>query len=61
MTRQERDMEMGRLEGVSKQLMADNKVTVALAVLGGNGQPALRILDLQGNWREIDELTSREL
>ncbi len=61
MTTEERNGEMNHLERVSRKLMADKKVTVAMAVLDDVGKPALRILDLQGSWRVIDELSSREL
>ena len=61
MTREERNMEMGRLELVSRELMAAARVQQAIPVLNDAGFPALRILDLQGNWRVVDELTSREL
>jgi len=61
MNRQEKSAELGRLEVVSRELMAANKVTVAIPVFNDEGVPSIRILDLQGNWRVIDELTSRGL
>jgi len=61
MNRAEKIAELSRLGVVSRELMAAKKVSVAMPTLDDKGVPSIRILDLQGNWRVIDELTSRGL
>lgn len=61
MTREERNAEMGRLEGVSRELVANKKGIEAMPVLTDTGDPALRVLTLDGSWKTMSELDVREL